>query len=165
MRATTAARPQRITLRQLCSKDKHRVRQLIQELASSGVEREKLEERLGEERGRFRELLASAAQQCRELTWERNHILLPSHAVPFRRCTWGIPFRRCTWGIPFRRCAWGIPFQRCTWGILSRCRVIGIAVLCGTHAGMDLGILQRDSACAANVLGEMPPTCWGSLLG
>ena len=63
------------TLKDLCSEDKHRVRQLIEDLARVGSEKEIIERSLRNEREQNQELLSRMKKQQLELAEEKHHIL------------------------------------------------------------------------------------------
>ena len=66
----------RPSLKELCPEDKHRVRQLIEELVRVGSEKEKAEERLRGERKEFQELLLQLRSQHQKVVKEKQGILL-----------------------------------------------------------------------------------------
>ena len=65
------------TLKDLCPEDKGKVKQLIQDLARVGSDKDRLEALQAEERRRFRELLAAVRNEYKKTTEEKQHILLP----------------------------------------------------------------------------------------
>ena len=63
------------TLKDLCPEDKGKVKQLIQDLARVGSDKERLEALQVEERKRFRELLAAVRDEYKKTTEEKQNIL------------------------------------------------------------------------------------------
>lgn len=66
----------RSSLKELCPEDKHRVRQLIEELVRVGSEKEKAEEKLRGERKEFQELVLQLRSQHQKVVKEKQGILL-----------------------------------------------------------------------------------------
>ena len=66
----------RSTLKDLCPEDKGKVKQLIQDLAKVGSDKERLEALQAEERKRFRELLAAVRNEYKKTAEEKEHILM-----------------------------------------------------------------------------------------
>ena len=65
----------RSTLKTLCPEDKHKVRQLIEDLAKSGAEKDAIEQLLKRERHDFDEKLSQFHLEQQNLLEERTSIL------------------------------------------------------------------------------------------
>ena len=65
----------RSTLKTLCAEDKHKVRQLIEDLAKTGAEKDAIEQLLKKERNDFDEKLSQLHLEQQNLQEERTSIL------------------------------------------------------------------------------------------
>ena len=66
----------RSTLKTLCPEDKHKVRQLIEDLAKTGAEKDAIEQLLCKERHQFDQKLSQLQLEQQDLIEERTSILL-----------------------------------------------------------------------------------------
>ena len=69
----------RSTLKTLCPEDKHKVKQLIEDLAKTGAEKDVIEQLLKKERHDFDERLSQLHLEQQNLVEERTSILLSIH--------------------------------------------------------------------------------------